>query len=470
MVKDVTLPEISENVNTGIVIGVLVSRGDSVKKDDPLVELETEKAAFEVPAPFAGTVNGIAVHEGDEVKVGQVIVKLEVGEKEGGEEEPSTRKTEEEEREAGEREKKEKGGEGEGEKIREKAEGAGPDEESQEEGKKREAEPGAEEEEQRKTAGERAKAGERIEESGDIDESGRVPAPASPSVRRLARELGVNIDQVQGSGPGGRISSSDVKEFTKRTIERGAGPADEEPVPDFTAWGEVSREPMSGVRKATARSVSTAWRRIPHVTQYDRADITELERFRKEYAPNAEDAGGKLTVTAILLKVTASALQLFRQFNASIDMDKREIIYKHYIHIGVAVDTERGLLVPVVRDVDEKSMVQLAAELTAIAEKARNKKIKPDEMQGGTFTLSNLGGIGGTGFAPVVFWPQVAILGVSRAHTEAVFRDGEFEPRLVLPLSLSYDHRVIDGADGTRFLHWIKEALEKPLLMLLEGS
>jgi len=216
--------------------------------------------------------------------------------------------------------------------------------------------------------------------------------------------------------------------------------------------------------------VTAAWEEVPHVTQYDKADITEMERFRKEYAKTAEKAGGKLTVTAILLKVTAAALGVFGQFNASLDMEKQEIIYKHYIHIGVAVDTGRGLLVPVIRDVNRKNIVQLTKELADAAEKARNRKIKPDEMKGGTFTLSNLGGIGGTGFAPVVFWPQAAILGVSRARTEAVYRDGRFEPRLILPLSLSYDHRLIDGADGTRFLHWITEALEKPLLIFLEGG
>jgi len=429
MVKEVRLPEISENVDSGTVIGVLVSKGDSVEKEDPLVELETEKAAFEVPAPFGGTVAEVAVHEGDEVKVGQVIVKLEVKEKK---EQPGGKESTETEEEEGEKKESEEAEHRQGE---EKA---------------------APEYEKKNRAGE--------------EEGRRVFAPAAPSVRRLARELGVDIDQVEGSGSGGRISSEDVKAYTKRTIESADGRKRNAVLPDFTAWGDVSRESMSGVRKATARSVTAAWEEVPHVTQYDKADITEMERFRKEYAKTAEKAGGKLTVTAILLKVTAAALGVFGQFNASLDMEKQEIIYKHYIHIGVAVDTGRGLLVPVIRDVNRKNIVQLTKELADAAEKARNRKIKPDEMKGGTFTLSNLGGIGGTGFAPVVFWPQAAILGVSRARTEAVYRDGRFEPRLILPLSLSYDHRLIDGADGTRFLHWITEALEKPLLIFLEGG
>jgi pyruvate dehydrogenase E2 component (dihydrolipoamide acetyltransferase) len=461
MVEEVRLPEISENVDTGTVIGVLVSAGDSVAKEDPLVELETEKAAFEVPAPFGGTVTDILVGEGDEVKVGQVIVKLEVGEEK--EEAAGSKEAEDEEGEEGGKERRakeepvRKGQER--DEVREKGEeGRGEEQESK---GKEEDKPQKEEKPEEKPSAKEEKA-----RGAGEEEPRRDYAPASPSVRRLAREIGVDIDRVRGSGPGGRISADDVKAHAKQTAA-GAG---EQELPDFTAWGEVSREPMSGVRKATARSVAAAWRHIPHVTQYDRTDITELEDFRKDYARSARDAGGKLTVTAILLKVTAAALQAFPQFNASLDTAKQEIVYKHFIHIGVAVDTDRGLLVPVIREVDRKSIIEISVELTAMAEKARNRKIRPEEMKGGTFTLSNLGGIGGTGFAPVVFWPQVAILGVSRASTEAVYNDGRFEPRLILPLSLSYDHRVIDGAAGTRFLRWVCEALEKPLLLLLQGG
>jgi len=226
---------------------------------------------------------------------------------------------------------------------------------------------------------------------------------------------------------------------------------------------------MRGVRRKTAEHLWEAWTTIPHVTQHDRADITELEQLRARFAPKAQEAGGKMTVTAIALKVCASALKIFPQFNASIDLAKEEIVYKQYINIGVAADTDRGLLVPVIRDVDKKNIVELAAELTQLSKKARDKKLLPGDMEGGTFTITNLGGIGGTGFSPIVNYPEVAILGLSRSSMEPVWVSGKFEPRLVLPLSLSYDHRLIDGADAARFLRWIAEAFEQPFLLSVQG-
>ena len=226
---------------------------------------------------------------------------------------------------------------------------------------------------------------------------------------------------------------------------------------------------MSNVRRATARAMGQSWSTIPMVTQFDKADITELEQLRAQYGKRAEAAGGKLTPTAIILKVVAAALKRFPQFNASIDMANEEIVVKQYVHVGVAVDTDRGLLVPVLRDVDQKNVIQLAVELNQIAQKARDRKLGLEDMQGGCFTISNLGGIGGTGFTPLVNGPEVAILGVSRGSTEPVCVDGQFQPRLMLPLSLTYDHRLIDGADGARFLRWVCEALEKPFLLMLEG-
>ena len=303
------------------------------------------------------------------------------------------------------------------------------------------------------------------------------PVPAAPSVRRLAREIGIDIAQVQGSGPGGRISGDDVKAFSRQLhteSEAPAAPAGSPPVPspslpDFSQWGETERQPMSKVRRITAERLSYSWSTIPHVTQFDRADITDLEGWRKQYGKKAEAAGGKLTPTAIILKVAAAALKIFPQFNASVDMAAGEVIYKKYCHIGVAVDTDRGLLVPVVRDVDQKNIIELAVELTQIAQRARERKLAPEDMQGGCFTISNLGGIGGTGFAPIINPPEVAILGVARGAHEPVFADGEFTPRMMLPLSLSYDHRLIDGADGARFLRWLAQALENPFLIALEG-
>jgi len=241
------------------------------------------------------------------------------------------------------------------------------------------------------------------------------------------------------------------------------------PLPDFSKWGNIERKPLSGIRRATAEQMARSWSTIPHVTQFDKADITELEKLRKQYGKQAEAAGAKLTVTAIILKVVAGALKKFPQFNSSLDMAGNEQIFKSYYHIGVAVDTERGLMVPVVRDVDKKNIVEIAVELNQIAERARSKKTTLDEMQGGTFTITNLGGIGGTSFTPIVNSPEVAILGLSRGGYEPFWNGQTFEPRLMLPLSLSYDHRVIDGADGARFLRWICNALEQPFLMSLEG-
>jgi pyruvate dehydrogenase E2 component (dihydrolipoamide acetyltransferase) len=276
---------------------------------------------------------------------------------------------------------------------------------------------------------------------------------------------------VQGSGPAGRISIEDVKAHAKQLVEGAgrAGGAGAEPLPDFTKWGEVERQPMRAVRRKTAQHVSAAWRTIPHVTQHDLADITSLESVRKRYAELARTAGGALTLTSIAVKVVASALKVFPEFNASLDPVAEEIIYKKYVNVGVAVDTDRGLLVPVIRDADTKNIIQLSVELVQLSEKARTRKITVQEMQGGSFSISNLGGIGGSFFTPIVNTPEVAILGISRARMEPVFQDGAFVPRLMLPLSLSYDHRVIDGADGIRFLRWIAEALEQPFLLALQG-
>jgi pyruvate dehydrogenase E2 component (dihydrolipoamide acetyltransferase) len=308
----------------------------------------------------------------------------------------------------------------------------------------------------------------------------------------MARELGVPIESVPGSGTDGRISVDDVKAQAKRLVEgavQGGGLVAAEPLPDFARWGEIERQPMRAVRRKTAEHLSVAWTTIPHVTQHDLADVTALEGLRKEYAKDAEAAGGNLTVTAIAVKVVAAGLKAFPQFNTSVDLAAREIVYKKYVNIGVAVDTDRGLLVPVVRDADTKNIIQIAVEIGDLSGKARAGKLSLQEMQGGCFSISNLGGIGGTYFTPIVNAPEVAILGISRARWEPVYNgqgrgpantergrgpargdeDQQFVPRLLLPLSLSYDHRVIDGADGIRFLRWIVQALEQPFLLALQG-
>jgi pyruvate dehydrogenase E2 component (dihydrolipoamide acetyltransferase) len=286
----------------------------------------------------------------------------------------------------------------------------------------------------------------------------------------MARELGVDIHAVHGSGPGGRISEADVKAHVR---ERLGGPgqavaADAEPdLPDFSRWGEVESRELSTVRRITAQSTTISWRTVPHVTQFDEADITQVGPFVEKHAKRVGQAGGKLTVTAVVTKVCAQALRKFPRFNASIDLKRERLILKKYVHIGMAVDTPRGLLMPVIRDADAKSITQLAVEIVDLAERSRNKKIKPTELEGGSFSISNQGGIGGVGFTPIVLWPQVAILGISRSAVEPRFIDGQFQPRKVLPLSLSYDHRIIDGADAARFLRWICDSLEQPLTLYL---
>jgi pyruvate dehydrogenase E2 component (dihydrolipoamide acetyltransferase) len=304
-----------------------------------------------------------------------------------------------------------------------------------------------------------------------VAEPERETAPAAPSLRRIARELGIDINEVSGTGPDGRISEDDVRNYARSIILNASGRAAPQPAPtpDFSRWGEIERKAMTGVRRKTAEHLQDAWTSIPHVTHFDSADVTELEQLRERFAKKVEEAGGKLTVTAIALKVAAEALKVFPQFNASLDAGQEEIIYKKYCHIGVAVDTDRGLLVPVIRDVDKKNILDLSVELTQVAEKARNKKLAIEEMEGGTFTITNLGGIGGTSFTPIINSPEVAILGISRASQQPVFSDGQFKPRLMLPLALSYDHRLIDGADAARFLRWVGEALQQPFLLALEG-
>jgi pyruvate dehydrogenase E2 component (dihydrolipoamide acetyltransferase) len=409
--------------------------------------LETDKAVIEVPSSVDGTVSEIHIEEGEEIKVGQLILTVAATADDQEKSRPQPEEAEPEPKKETER--------------------------------VTEAQPEAKAESEPATAGEQ-KAPEKALVEEEVSQKAKAPreiAPAAPSVRRLARELGVDINHVRGSGPGGRISTDDVKNHVRQLNEsERAGPAaiattevPTIPLPDFTKWGEVEREPMTSIRRTTARRLSQAWATIPHVTHFDSADITELEGLRKRYARNAEAAGGKLTVTAIIIKVVASALKLFPKFNASLDIANQEIIYKKYYHVGVAVDTEHGLLVPVIRNVDRKNIIELSVELTQISEKARSRKVTLEDLEGGSLTVTNLGGIGGTNFAPIINPPEVAILGVSRASMQPVFKDDGFEPRLIMPLSLSYDHRLIDGADAARFLRWIAQSIEQPFLLSLEG-
>jgi pyruvate dehydrogenase E2 component (dihydrolipoamide acetyltransferase) len=449
--SDFKLPELGENIDSGDLVRLMISPGTTVSEGQPVMELETDKAVVEVPSNVSGVVREIKVKEGQKVKVGQVIFTLEGGAVAQPE---APRKHEPVEHLSGQQ------GARLAFQLAMRAEGK-TEEQALPPDQPHEASPSFTMPLQLgKVAG----------------TEHRDPAPAAPHVRRLAREIGVDIHSVLGSGPGGRISEDDVKVCAKNALAAASAAAQsprgsfvEPDLPDFSKWGKTERVSMRGVRRKTAEHLRQAWNTIPHVTQQDRADITELEQLRAKFAPRAEEAGGKMTVTAIALKVCASALKVFPQFNASIDMGKEEIIYKQYINIGVAVDTDRGLLVPVIHDVDKKNIVELAAEMTQLSKKARDRKLTPEEMQGGTFTITNLGGIGGTGFSPIVNHPEVAILGLSRSRMEPEWVNNKFEPRLILPLSLSYDHRLIDGADAARFLRWIAEAFEQPFLLSVQG-
>lgn len=445
MATDFKLPALGETVDSGTVVKLLVKEGDQIAQEQPVLELETGKAVVEVPSSVSGKITKVHAEEGATLKVGDIVLTVEGGAN-GAAPAPAA--------------------------VEQKAE-AKPAPEPTTAAKPAAPAPSANgaaapQPEAAATKQPAAPAPSSAPATGGSGDS----APASPTVRRLARELGLDIKQVSGSGPGGRISEDDVKQHAKQIVQgaaTGGGGVAAMPLPDFSQWGEVERERLSNIRRATADHMARSWASVAHVTQFDKADITDLEAMRKRYGKSVEAAGGKLTVTAIALKVVAGALKKFPHFNASLDVAANELVLKKYVHIGVAVDTDRGLLVPVIRDVDRKNILELAVELGQIAARARDRKTGLDEMQGGSFTITNLGGIGGTQFTPIVNVPEVAILGISRGSMEPVWKDGAFVPRLMLPLSLSYDHRVIDGADGARFLRWIAEALEQPFLLTLEG-
>ena len=447
------LPELGENISQGDLVRLMVSAGTKVSEGQPVMELETDKAVVEVPSSVTGMVKDVKVKEGEKIKVGQVIFTLEgAGAAAVAPARPRNAPVEHVSGQHGARLAFQAAIRAEG-KTEEQA--LPPDQPQQ-------------------VPAQFSMPAQLGKVAGTEH---RQAIPAAPHVRRLARELGVDIYEVKGSGPGGRISEENVKAYAKSLLSAAtsaaatprAGHFAQPQLPDFGKWGNIERVSMRGVRRKTAEHLAEAWNTIPHVTQHDRADITELEQLRARFAPKAEEAGGKMTVTAIALKVCAAALKVFPQFNASIDIEKEEIVYKQYISIGVAADTDRGLLVPVIRDVDKKNIVELAVELSQLSKKAREKKLASGDMEGGTFTITNLGGIGGVGFTPIVNYPEVAILGLSRSRIEPEWINGKFEPRLILPLSLSYDHRLIDGADAARFLRWIAEAFEQPFLLSVQG-
>ncbi|TAK77127.1 MAG: 2-oxo acid dehydrogenase subunit E2 [Dehalococcoidia bacterium] len=449
------LPDLGEGITEADVLKVYVSPGDTVAVDQPIVEIETEKATLDVPSGVAGTVTAVLVQAGQTIPVGQPLI--EVGPT--GEAAPVS-----------------PGG-------APAAVPAPPAPTAQQTPTPAPAsEPAPASPAPAPPAPARATPAAQQAQSAAAQPAtpGRV-TPAAPSVRKLAREVGVEIGTVTGSGPGGRITDDDVKRAAR---ERSAAPppaptaAGEQrrgfevrALPDFTQWGGVTREPLSRLRRTVARNMAQSWAEIPHVHLYDRADITAMEELRQQFKERAKAAGGNLTISVMMLKVIAAALRAHPRLNASLDVDSNELILKQYIHLGVAVDTDRGLVVPKIEDVDQKNIIELSVELNGIAERARTNALTLDEMRGSTFTVTNLGSFGIGHFDPIINWPEVAVLGLGRAEQTAVW-DAErktWEPRLLMPLSLGHDHRVIDGADGARFLTWIVEAIKNPLLMALEG-
>jgi len=455
--KQFVIPELGENIQSATIVKVLIKPGDVVQQDQSVLELETDKATIEVPSDVSGKVVEVKVNEGDQVEIGQLIFTVDA---DGAADAAPEEKQETQPAPVVE--------------TPAPAEtlAAAPSEAPV---------PAPVIEEQIAAPAPAAPvvntpaAGPKVIPVEDQPPILQNAAPAAPSVRRLAREIGVDVNQVKGTGPGGRILLDDVKLHSKllhqqrNEVQHISAEQHQQPLPDFSRYGEVETVAMSNIRQKTAEHLSYAWHTVPHVTQFDKADITQLEEFRKSYAKTAEKFGVKLTVTAILVKIISSAMKAFPQFNTSVDMQNKTIVYKKYFNIGIAVDTEFGLIVPVIKNADRMNIIEISKEINALAEKARNKKVGVADLQGGCFTITNLGGIGGTSFTPIVNSPEVAILGVSKGSIEPVYINGKFEPRLMLPLSLSYDHCIIDGADGIRFLRWVIEALENPMKLIIEG-
>lgn len=427
MARSFKFPDLGEGIHEGEVLAVLVSVGDEVKEGDPILEVETDKATVEIPSPFTGTVMEILVEPGDVVSLDDTLIIFSDDSKKGpGQAEEPVKKPSE------------------------PSEPAAP-------------------------------------ETGSKREQG--PVPASPATRRLARELGVDLHQVTPSGSGGLVTADDVRAFAEKgekTDERPVvtkeKPLEKEsmidsvpPLPDFSKWGPVERVPVRSIRRATARHMSLAWSQIPHASVQDWVDLTNLEAFRKKHKADAEAKGGRLTLTVFVLKAVASALKANPQFNASLDLQANEIVLKDYYHIGVATNTDDGLIVPVVRNVDRKSIVEIAVELHALVRKTRNRKATLEEMQGGTFTITNIGARGiGEQFFPIINYPEVAIFGIGAARMKPVVVETaesnyKIVPRLMAPVALSFDHRVLDGADATRFMRVVIEALTDLDQLLMTG-
>ena len=448
--KDVLVPDIGDFKDVP-VIEVLIKPGDKVKPEDSLITLESDKATMEVPAPFGGTIKEMKVKVGDSVSEGTAILTIEADDEAAG----AAKKTSDQ-----------------------PAQQAPAPTGTASAPAQPAAPAAAASAPAAPPAAPQAAPAPAAAPGGKVDERAFAAAHASPGVRRFARELGVDLGQVKGSGPKGRILKEDVQSFVKGVIAGGAPAAASGgaglalglpawPVVDFAKFGPVETQPLSRIKKISGPYLHRNWVHMPHVTQNDEADVTELEAFRKSMAKEAERAQVKLTPLVFIMKAVVAALQKHPEFNSSLAPAGDALILKRYYHIGVAVDTPGGLVVPVVRDVDQKGVMQLAAELGTLSAKARDGKLGPSDMQGGTFSISSLGGIGGGHFTPIINAPEVAILGVSRSVTKPVWDGKAFQPRLMMPLSLSYDHRVVDGAEGARFITYLTGVLSDLRRVLL---
>lgn len=435
MATELKLPDLGEGIADADVLSVLVSTGQSVAKDDPIIEIESDKATLEVPAELAGTVTQVLVSAGDTLQVGQTILELEESNSAADAKPRATPPP-----------------------AAKAAAGAITETPAPTPAPTPTPSPP------------QPRPTPRTQPPPPPPAGGDMPVFASPSTRGFAREIGLDIREVPGSGPAGRISIEDVKAHARArpsTVSTAPVGLTSTPLPDFSKFGPVTRERMNRVRRATATNITQSWSTIPHVTLFNDADITAVEAMRQREKDRVRSAGGSLTITPILMKVVAAALKAHPKMNASADFASNEMVLKDYCHLGVAADTDRGLLVPVIRDVDDKSISELAVEITDVAAQVREGQLPPDRLEGACFTISNLGGLGTGHFTPIINPPEIGILGVGRAVERPVYVEGLLRPRLMLPLALSFDHRAVDGADGARFLTWIVEALAQPLMLAM---
>lgn len=461
------LPEVSEGVESADIAEVLVSEGDVITAGQTVMEVETEKAVAEIDCPHAGKIEKIHVQAGDTVAIGSVLLTIDAD----GAASDASAASEQAEQKPEKEKKPESHGAASQEPTRSERETVPPQEPTQASppASPKAAEPAAQE---RTTgAAPHAPATSPGPQGGPLPADSALdtpPPPAAPSTRRLARQLGVDLHQVSGTGSGGRITHEDVHTYV-RQLTRGGGGGGAAPValPDFSQFGTVERQKMSKLARTSSANLARSWANVPHVTQQMLVDITDLEAARRSYVQGVGKDGPKVTMTAIAIKAVVAVLRDFPQFNASLDAATDEIILKQYYNVGVAVDTEFGLVVPVIRDCDTKSILQISTELSEIAERARDRRLDMSDMQGGTFTITNLGGIGGSFFTPIVNFPEVAILGMSRSFKQLQLVDGQPVERLMLPLSLSYDHRVINGADAARFVVRLAQDLGNVFQLLL---